>query len=231
MSDWTDGKNFSGQTIRNIDLSNAKIVGANLQNTRLSGMIDGLIINDIEVAPLIQDEINRQFPERTKLRPMDLDGCKEAVDVLDSLLEATYERAVRDFTEEQRHESVDDEWSCVQSIRHMIMVLDGWLSRTIKGEKDPFHPIGLPASFTPAKPEGTSIDSDADPTFEEARVVLRDRLGTLREYVRGLTGQELSRPIDNFTGSVHGSLLVIFDELWAHNRFINRDLDVIEAGS
>jgi len=27
---------------------------------------------------------------------------------------------------------------------------------------------------------------------------------------------------------VHNSLWVIFGELWAHNRFINRDLDVVE---
>jgi DinB family protein/pentapeptide repeat protein len=230
MSDWTEGKNFSGQTIRNIDLSNAKIVGANLQNTRLSGMINGLVLNDVEVAPLIDAELTRLHPERAKLRPLDLQGCREAVAILDAQLESTYERSLA-FREEQRHQRVDDEWSLVESIRHLVMVLDGWFSRTIRGEEDPFHPIGLTPSFMPPKPEGTSIDPDADPTFEEARDVLRDRMGAFRAYVDDLVQEELSRPIDNFTGSVHGSLWVIFDELWAHNRFINRDLDVIEKAS
>ena len=115
----------------------------------------------------------------------------------------------------------------MQSIRHLVMVLDGWFSRTIKGEDDPFHPIGLPPSFMPPRPEGTSIDPEADPSFEEARDVLRERFAAFREYVDQLTQEELSRPIDNFTGSVHGSLWVIFGELWAHDRFMNRDLDVI----
>jgi hypothetical protein len=159
---------------------------------------------------------------------MDLEGCREAVEILKDQLEATYERALS-FTEAQRHLSVDEEWSLVESIRHLVFVLDGWLHRTIRGEADPFHPVGLPPSFMPPKPDATSIDPDAHPTFEEARDVLRGRMQAFRSYVDELTRQELSRPIDNFTGSVHGSLWIIFGELWAHNQFMNRDLDVIEG--
>ena len=137
----TEHIDFSGRTIRDISFENAKIVGANLQNTRLSGMINGLVVNDIEVAPLINAELNRLYPERTKLRPMDIEGCREAVRTLEGLLETTYVRAEA-LTEEQRNERVEDEWSCVESLRHVVMVIDpgkriGWGSHGWDGTVKP----------------------------------------------------------------------------------------------
>ena len=44
------------------------------------------------------------------------------------------------------------------------------------------------------------------------------------EYVDELTSDELFRPIDAHAGTVDGALSVIFDELAAHDLFINRDL-------
>lgn len=134
------------------------------------------------------------------------------------------------FTEDERHQRVDDEWSTVESLRHLTFVIDVWLSRTIRGEHDPFHPIGLPPSFMPPKlfPD-SSIDPDAKPTFEQACDVLRGRIAHLRGYIDGLTQEELDRPIEGHAKTVAGALGVIFNELNAHDRFINRDLESIEG--
>ena len=43
------------------------------------------------------------------------------------------------------------------------------------------------------------------------------------------TQEELDRAIEAHAGTVAGALGVLFDELAAHNRFINRDLDLIES--
>jgi hypothetical protein len=143
-------------------------------------------------------------------------------------LEETILRAAS-FTEDERQRRVDDEWSTVESLRHLVLVVDVWLSKTIRGEEDPFHPMALPPHFMPAKLPGSSIDPDARPTFDEACEVVRGRLADLRGYVDELAHEELGRPIGGHAKTVGGGLGVIFDELSAHDYFINRDLDVIEA--
>ena len=146
-------------------------------------------------------------------------------------LEATMSRA-SSFTEDERHQRVNGEWSTVESLRHLVLVIDLWLSRTILGEKDPFHPMALPPTFMPPKlfPD-SSIDPDARPSFDEACEVLRGRLAGLGRYVDELTADELARPIKAHVPTVGGALSVIFTELTAHDGFINRDLDQIRASA
>ena len=144
-------------------------------------------------------------------------------------LDATIERAAA-FSEEEQHRRVDDEWSTVESLRHVVLVVDVWLSRAILGVEDPFHPMALPPHFMPPKLPGSSIDPDAKPTFDEACGVVRERLDTVRSHVDALTAADLERPVANHAKTVGGALNVLFSELQAHNYFMNRDLDTIEAG-
>jgi hypothetical protein len=159
--------------------------------------------------------------------PADPDEARRhAADVRD-LLEATIARASA-FTEDDCNRRVDDEWSSVESLRHIVFVVDVWLGRTIKGETDPFHPMGIPPHFVPRVLPGSSIDPDVSPTFDEACEALRERLATLNAYMDALSPDELSREIGTHAKDVAGGLGVIFDELTFHNGFINRDLDKIE---
>src|SRR5439155_18585185 len=151
----------------------------------------------------------------------------ETLDLVTAQLSSTLEHAGT-LPEALLHEQVDEEWSAVKTVRHMVMVIDGWLGRTICGDDDPFHPIGLPPSFMPAKLPGTSIDPDADPTFAEAFDVWNGRVRRLRDYVDGLTPEELDRPIvHDHAKTVREGLWVIFGELWAHNQYMTRDLALL----
>jgi hypothetical protein len=143
-------------------------------------------------------------------------------------LEATMLRATS-FSDEERHRSVNDEWSTVDSLRHVVLIIDLWLSKAILGEQDPFHPIALPPTFMPPTLPGTSIDPDARPTFDEACEVLRGRLVTVRAYIDELTPGELERAVGAHAKTVGGALCVLFGEMTAHNSFVNRDLDIIEG--
>ncbi|MEX2392871.1 MAG: DinB family protein [Actinomycetota bacterium] len=154
--------------------------------------------------------------------------AKASFDASNERLEATVDR-VSAISAEEQDRRINDEWSAVESIRHIVFVIDIWLSKTIRGQTDPFHPIGIPPHFVPRKLPGSSIDPDTTPSFDEARDALRDRLATLRGFLDGLVPDELTRPIDAHAKTVGGALNVIFTELNAHNRFINRDLDIIEA--
>ena len=138
-------------------------------------------------------------------------------------------RRAASLPDDDRHRRVNDEWSTVESLRHLVLLIDLWLSKAILGHDDPFHPIGLPPSFMPPKLPGSSIDPDARPAFDEACQVLHARIADLRTYVDTLTQAELDRSIKAHAGTVAGALGVLFDEMNAHNRFINRDLDLIES--
>ena len=142
-------------------------------------------------------------------------------------LEATMRRA-RAFSDEERRLGVNDEWSTLDSLRHIVLIIDLWLSKAIVGEPDPFHPIALPPTFMPPKLPGSSIDADARPTFDEACEVLEGRLATVGTYIAKLTPDELDRAVDAHATTVGGALSVLFGEMTAHNHFINRDLDLIE---
>jgi hypothetical protein len=140
-------------------------------------------------------------------------------------LAATMGRASA-LAEDVLHEGVNGEWSTVESLRHLVLVIDLWLSRTILGDPDPFHPMALPPSFMPPKLfPGSSIDPSADPSFSEASDVLRERLGRLQAYVDEVEPAELTRPVQAHVGTVGGALGVMFHELSAHDGFINRDLE------
>ena len=84
---------LSGARFRNVNLEGAKVMEAMLVNARFSGLIHGLVVNDIEVAPLITAEMSRRYPERTKLLPSDATGASEAWSVIEGLWAATKERA------------------------------------------------------------------------------------------------------------------------------------------
>jgi hypothetical protein len=159
--------------------------------------------------------------------PADIDTARALVTDVTNSLEQTIARA-GSFTDAERHQRVNDEWSTLESLRHIVFVVDIWLGKLIKGEEDPFHPMGLPPHFAPRVPPGSSIDADADPSFEEACDVLRGRLATLARFVDELDVDGLTRENPTHAKTTAGALGVIFDELTYHDGFINRDLNAIE---
>src|SRR5437016_10538635 len=115
-----------GARFENVDLTGAVFREAMLVNARISGLIHGLVINDVEVAPLIRAEMDRRYPERTKLVPSDAEGAREAWSVIEDLWTATKER-VSALPEAILRERVDDEWSLLETLRHLIFVTDSWI--------------------------------------------------------------------------------------------------------
>lgn len=167
-------------------------------------------------------------PPPIERAPADVEAARASVTEVNDLLQTTIARASSSFSEEERKQGVNDEWSTVESLQHISFVVDVWLGRTIQGKEDPFHPIGLPPHFVPRVLPGSSIDGDADPSFADACEVMRGRLAMLDAFCAALTPGDLAREIGTHAKTVAGGLGVIFDELHAHNYFMNRDLDLIE---
>ncbi|HEX6196782.1 MAG TPA: DinB family protein [Jiangellaceae bacterium] len=229
---------MTGAQFRETDLTGTRMRGVILVNADIDGYIRDLVINGVDVVPLVEAELDRRHPERTKLRPTTPQAAREAWDVVESLWAATVERARR-LNEADLHRSVDDEWSFAETLRHLVMVTDAWLSRAVLAESRPFHPIGLPASFLTNGAE-FGIDADAEPSFDEVLAVRADRMARVRAFVDSATQDDLDRTRDGGAGagwppaasrSATACLHVILNEEWTHHQFAVRDLAIIEGES
>ena len=90
-----------------VDLTGVMIRGAALVNVDISGDIKNLRVNGVDVVPLVEAELNRRYPDRVKMRPVDADGFREAWDILERLWQRTVERA-RGMVPELLHEQAGE---------------------------------------------------------------------------------------------------------------------------
>jgi hypothetical protein len=192
-------------------------------------------VNGVEVAPLVEAELDRRFPERVKLRAGDPEGLADAWAMIEDVWSTTVARA-RTLPEELLFERVDGEWSFVETLRHLVFATDGWLFRMVRQDPHPYHPWGLAPSFL-TDPASLGIDPEAGPSLDEVLAVRRGRMDAVKETIAALTREELERicvppeapghPME--AHSVLSCLHVILDEEWEHSRYANRDLDRLEA--
>jgi uncharacterized damage-inducible protein DinB len=230
---------FGGTRFHIVELSGVKLRGVEMQDVEISGDIGNLKVNGVEVRPLVEAELDRRYPERVMMRPTDAAGFRTAWDTLERLWDGTVERARR-LDPELLHESVDGEWSFITTLRHLVLVTDGWLRRVILGEASPFHPLGWPWDDPEGRPlpAGITRDREARPSLDEVLEVRRDRMATVREVVAGVTDESLdadTKPVeaDGWPESrgyrVRKVLLHLFGEEWEHRLYAERDLDALEA--
>ena len=150
------GPTLSGARLEDLDLSSARLHAPNFEgakitdawfyNADISGDLEGLRLNGVEVAPLVMAELERRSPERAKLRAADPAGLADAWVMVEDLWQSTIARA-RKLPEPLLYERVDDEWSFVETLRHLVLATDCWLRRMVKGMDHPYHPWGLAGSW------------------------------------------------------------------------------------
>jgi uncharacterized protein YjbI with pentapeptide repeats len=216
---------MTGARFHNVKLDGVRMREANLVGARLSGLITGLVINDIEVAPLIQAELERRHPELAKLAPRDAAGVREAWHVVEDAWAATKARLAT-VTDEQLRQRVDDEWSTIETLRHLIFVTDLWFGANLLGEEHSYCEFGQVPSFI-TDPSQFGIDPAAQPTTDEVVSTRDQRLERVGSYVATVTDADLERSVGQ--ASARRCLVVLFNEEWAHNRYANRDLDRLTA--
>jgi uncharacterized protein YjbI with pentapeptide repeats len=233
-----DFVNLAGVRMRDVNLAGAKLHASWHNVTITGGPIDGMTVNGIEIAPLIAAEVDRRYPERAKMSPADPAGFAEALAIVESQWQETLARG-RKLGDDAAQERVDDEWSFVETVRHMLFVIDTWVSRVVLGADD-YHRLALPPTFIRGDLSPLGIEAGATPTLEEVMAAFEARLDTLRGVVERLTPEELTRdcspkgpgfPPEGMPATVIGALHTVFNEAWWHNRFANRDFDTIEKRS
>lgn len=214
------------------------IRGAALVNVDISGEIRNLRVNDVDVVPLVEAELDLRYPDRVKIRPVDADGFREAWDSLEGLWQQTVERA-RAMAPELLHERVEGEWSFIETLRHLVFATDAWVKRAILGEPSPWHPLDLPDDEMPDEPS-VPRDRDARPSPGEVLALRTDRMATVRRVIANLTDEQLSsttEPVmdpgypESESFVVRRCSQAVLNEEWQHRLYAERDLEVLEAVS
>lgn len=226
--------NLTGARLRDVNLYRAVLRGVELNDADISGDIAGLTLNGVDVAPLVEAELDRLDPDRPLLRPDDADGCRAAYELLERRWDETVARARR-LDPALLHESVDDEWSFVETLRHLVFVTDSWVRRAILGEPAPWHPLALPWDGMPDLP-GVPRDRAARPSLDDVLDVVRDRRATVRSLLGDLTDETFAADTAAPDGPgwppsrgfpVRDCLLILFNEEYQHRRYAERDLAVL----
>ena len=229
---------LSHARLRGVDMIGVTMSGVELVDARIDGEIKNLLINGVDVAPLLEAELDRRQPDRAKMRPTDPDGFREAWDIVERLWDGTVARA-QTFPPELLHESVDGEWSFIETLRHLVYATDAWVRRAILGDPSPWDPLDLPWDEMPDTP-GTPRDRQARPSLDEVLALRRDRMATVRKVIDGLTDESLAAHTEPVQGPgwpppesfpVRECLLVVLNEEWHHRLFAERDLDALQNES
>ncbi len=232
------GADLTGAHFRDCDLRQVKITDSWLVDVRMSGLIGNFVVNDVDVTAFVEAELDRRHPERAQLKAMRTPGDYRAMwDTIERLWSDTVARAGQ-LPEPALQTRVDEEWSFIETLRHLVFATDAWAGRMILDEPMPYHPFGLPHTPYPrADAAALGIDLDACPSLAQMMEVRGNRMALVRGIVDRLTDADLERvcprlPAPGYpeeTRSVGRCLRVIMDEECEHRRYAVRDLAVLEG--
>ncbi|TDU89209.1 pentapeptide repeat protein [Kribbella voronezhensis] len=228
---------FDDATIRGTSLHRTRLLGVELVDVEIYGELQNVQVNGVDIGPLVEAELNRRMPERAKMHPADAEGFRAAWAILERLWEDTVERA-RTFPEEALHRSVNDEWSFIQTLRHLNFATAAWVGRMILGNPSPWHPLDLPWDEAPGW-EGIPWDREARPSLDEVLAVRAARQTTVRDVLASLTDTQLASSVSQtapgwpvlegfpFKDCLH----IVLNEEWEHRLYTERDLALLELAT
>jgi hypothetical protein len=209
--------------------------GVELVDVEISGELQNVMVNGVDIAPLVEAELNRLMPERARMRPGDSDGFREAWAILERLWKGTVARAMA-LPEPALHRNVDDEWSFIQTLRHLNFASAAWVDRMLRGTASPWHALDLPWDEAPGW-DGIPWDRDARPSLDEVLTVRRERQALVRHVLESLTDTQLAADVtrielgwprmENFP--VKECLRIVLNEEWQHRLYAERDLDALRS--
>jgi DinB superfamily/Pentapeptide repeats (8 copies) len=233
------GTDLTGAKFRDCDLRQVRIVDSWLIDVQVSGEVGNFVVNDVDVTEFVAAELDRRHPERVQVRAMrTADDYRAMWDTLERLWSDTVARAER-LPGPALHQRVEDEWSFVETLRHLVFATDAWAGSAILDDPLPYHRLGLPHSgYPPADAAALGVDLAARPSLAEVMEVRAGRMALVRGILDGLTDAELERMTSRLPTphhpeeprSVGRCLRVVMKEECEHRRYAVRDLAVLEAG-
>jgi hypothetical protein len=228
---------LSGLDVRGSLLKGARMRGVELIDLDIYGELLHVTVNGVDIAPLVEAELDRRMPDRAKMRPETADGFREAWTVLERLWAGTVERA-RTFPEADLHRGVDDEWSFIQTLRHLGFASAAWVGRMVLGDPAPWHPLDLPWDEAPGW-DGIPWERDARPSLDEVLALRGERQAMVRGVLDRLTDGQLGTTVTRTEPGwpqaedfpLAECLRIVLNEEWEHRLYAERDLTKISKES
>lgn len=180
--------------------------------------------------PQLREQLDEQHSERRKLRPSTVDGMREAFDLVRAMWAPTNDRA-RALPAGKVHERVDNEYSFVETHRHMLFAIDAWVTRVVFGVPG-YHEWAVPPDHLPDE------DAASRPQLDAVLAVREERWERIRDFLTNATDADLvsvaTAPDEGWVPGSHRVLdcfQLILREEWWHHRYASRDLAVLEQGT
>jgi len=223
--------------LRAISFHHVRFIGLELVDVEITGEIEGVTINGVDIGPLVEAELDRRTPDRTKMHPRTVEEFQEAWQVLERLWAETEEQA-RALPPEVLHERVRDEWSFIETLRHLGFASAAWVGRMVLGDPAPWHPLDLPWDEAPGW-DGIPWDRTARPSLDEVFAVRRTRQALVRDVITALTPAQLEETVSRTEPGwpqmedfpLSQCLFIVVNEEWHHRLYAERDLDALELKS
>ncbi|MFN8073902.1 MAG: DinB family protein [Kineosporiaceae bacterium] len=226
---------FKGATFRFSDVSGVTMRGADVGGLDIDShdlFFGSLIVNGVDVVPLVDAELNRQFPGRELQKSTTPEGLREGC----AAVQAAWAQTVASTPPDMVDAHVPDEWSLAQTLRHLILATDAWLGGAVRREPQPFHEIGQIFSGAAQMGFDVSIFRAEPPAYDEVLAVRAQRQQQVTDALAAATPELLAEERDNPWGggwhpTVGDCFRVILEEEWAHLRYIRRDHALLLAPS
>ncbi|SDS31050.1 Pentapeptide repeat-containing protein [Microlunatus soli] len=217
--------NMSGMVLRAVDVDRSEIDAPWLYEGTL-------MVNDVDVVPLVDAELDRRFPGRSQRRAADPDGVRAAWTAVQAAWDAVLRR-VETMPDGTADLSIADEWSFAETLRHLVLATDMWLGRSVLGKEQPFHALALGANLPDWADH--SVFVAGIPTYAEVLDARVGRVAMVTEFLSTVTVEDLAGQVSNpnapeYNETVLSCLHTILEEEWEHQRYAVRDLDRIAAG-
>lgn len=250
MDTYTATADFKGARFRESDLSDLQVEGCDLRGLRVrgswvhnvridahAGELGSILVEGIEVRDYVLAQLDQQFPERVVFAAMtSADDYRHAWALLRGLWTDMIDAAAM-LPPDLLDRRVEDEWSFLQTLRHLVFAMDTWIHGMIRGQSRPFNPLGVAmadAELTALQNEW-GLDPEAHPTLAEARAVLEAHWDEVDDELARLTDDRLDEPRSAVlstswgeeTRSLGESLRTVLHEHLEHRRYAMRDLAVL----
>jgi hypothetical protein len=250
MTSFSSSDDPRGAQFVDADLRGARFIRASLGGVVMRGVdVDGmdieapwliegggtLLVNGVDVTPLVDAELDRRFPGRSLRRAGDPDGLRAAWSALERTWTATISRATA-MPAGTVDVSVDGEWSFSQTVRHQVMAIDTWLRGAVLRVEQPYHRLGQPNFEYASDGHDPAVFTSDTPPFADVLEVWADRRAMVGDFLAAVTAEQLAETRPNPWGPEHDETVLacvhtILEEGWEHHRYAVRDLDAIAAGA
>lgn len=142
--------------VRGTLIEGGRLRGAELVDLRIGGELVNVVVNGVDIGPLVEAELNRRMPDRAKMKPTDSAGFRTAWTILEGLWTDTVARA-RTFPAADLHRGVDGQDDpgqrvAVASLGHAVG----------RGARLGRHPVGPLGPATAGRGTGRTREASGD---------------------------------------------------------------------